>query len=95
VFFLYLISKHWTTKEGLENSCPESADGGCKTAAIQANVEAITYTKTSMSEVKKEITALISKVSKLITDEKTQMDNNVTNIALNATSAKKINDLVD
>ena len=85
--FFYLIFNHFilSTKEGLENSCktPSDAKGGCKTVAVQKNLQATSYTKTIMANTKKEILALMDKVSKLITSEETQMNNNTNGINLN------------
>lgn len=84
--FFYLIINHFilSTKEGLE-SCqtPSDADGGCKTIAVQKNIQAASYTKTIMANTKKEILALMDKVSKLITSEEVQMNNNTDGIKLN------------
>jgi len=83
--FFYLIINHFilSTKEGLENSCqtPSDADGGCKTIAVQKNIQAASYTKIIMANAKKEILALMDKVSKLITSD--QMNNNTKGIKLN------------
>jgi len=85
--FFYLIINHFilTTKEGLENSCKTSSDaeGGCKTVAVQKNIQAASYTKTILANTKKEILALINKVSKLITSDEAQMNNNTKGIKLN------------
>uniref|UniRef100_A0A6C0EMI6 Uncharacterized protein n=1 Tax=viral metagenome TaxID=1070528 RepID=A0A6C0EMI6_9ZZZZ len=85
--FSYLIINHFilTTKEGLENSCktPSDTGSGCKTVAVQKNIQAASYTKTIMANTKKEILALMDKVSKLITSEEAQMNNNTKGIKLN------------
>ena len=84
--FSYLIIHHFilTTKEGLENcKTPSDAGSGCKTVAVQKNIQAASYTKTIMKNTKKEILALMDKVSKLITSEEAQMNNNTKGIKLN------------
>ena len=85
--FFYLIINHFilSTKEGLENSCKTSSDakGGCKTVAVQKNIQAASYTKTILANTKKEILTLMNKVSKLITSEEAQMNNNTKGIKLN------------
>ena len=92
--FFYLIINHFilSTKEGLENSCktPSDAEDGCKTIAVQKNIQAASYTKTIMANTKKELLALMDKVSKLITSEEVQMNNNTENIKLNLRLIKKI-----
>ena len=72
-----------STKEGLDNNCTTSAEGGCKNVAVEKNNQAATYTKTIMKNAKKEILALMDKVSKLITSEEAQMNNNTNGINLN------------
>ena len=83
--FFYLIFNHYilSIKEGLENSCKTPVDGGCKTVAVQKNIQAASYTKTIMANTKKEILALMDKVSKLITSEEVHMNNNTKGIKLN------------
>jgi hypothetical protein len=85
--FFYLIINHFilSTKEGLENSCKTSSDakGGCKTVAVQKNIQAASYTKTILANTKKEILTLMNKVSKLITSDEAQMNNNTKGIKLN------------
>jgi len=97
--FLYLIIQHFilTTKEGLENSCttPSDAsdgnsDGGCKRVATQKNSQAAQYTKTRMANAKKAIQDLMDKVSKLITNEKLQLNKNTKAIATNASNVVKM-----
>jgi len=85
--FFYLIINHFilSTKEGLENSCKTSSDakGGCKTVAVKKNIQAASYTKTILANTKKEILTLMNKVSKLITSDEAQMNNNTKGIKLN------------
>jgi len=90
--FFYLIFNHYilSIKEGLENSCKTPVDGGCKTVAVQKNIQAAVYTKTIMANTKKEILALMNKVSKLITSEETQMDANTKGIQLNVNYEKQM-----
>jgi len=85
--FFYLIINHFilSTKEGLENSCktPSDTKGGCKTIAVQKNIQSASYTKTIMANTKKEILALMDKVSKLISSAESQMNKNTDGIKLN------------
>jgi len=92
--FFYLILNHFilSTKEGLENTCKTSSDAnsGCKTVAVQKNMHAASYTKTVIANTKKDILALMDKVSKLITSEETQMNNNTKGIELNLKHVKQM-----
>lgn len=90
--FLYLILNHFilSTKEGLENSCKTSPEDGCKTIAVQKNVQDAAYTKTILANTKKEIMALMDKVSKLITSEEVQKNDNTKGIQLNAKHVKQM-----
>ena len=92
--FFYLIFNHFilSTKEGLENSCKTTAAAGCKTVAVHKNIQDVTYTKTIMANTKKEILALIDKVSKLITSEEKQMNDNTKGIQLNLKHVKQMSD---
>jgi hypothetical protein len=93
--FSYLIIHHFIliTKEGLENcKTPSDAKGGCKTVAVQKNIQAASYTKTIMANTKKEILALMDKVSKLITSEEVQMNNNTDGIKLNVKHVTQMSD---
>ena len=94
--FFYLIINHFilSTKEGLENSCktPASTEDGCKTIAVQKNIQAVSYTKKIMADTKKEILALVNKVSKLISSKETQMNKNTKGIKLNAKHVKQMGD---
>ena len=92
----YLILNHFilSTKEGLDNNCTTSAEGGCKNIAVEKNNQAATYTKTIMKNAKKEILALMDKVSKLIKSEEQQMNTNTKDIALNVKHIGQMNDAV-
>ncbi len=99
LLFLYLIIRQFflTTKEGLENNCTTPSDasdgksnGGCKRVAVEQNRQAAQYTRTSIENAKQTIRDLINKVSKLIQNEKIQVNNNAKAIATNADHVVKM-----
>lgn len=99
LLFFYFILHHFIlkSKEGLENSCITSSDAsdgnsdnGCKTIAIQKNIQAAQYTKTKVKNIKSEIETLINKVSKLIKNKKTKLNKNTKDIETNSTNVYKM-----
>ena len=103
LLFLYLIIHHFilTTKEGLEGSCKTASDasdgnseGGCKRVATQQNNQAAQYTKSRMASAKKAIQDLMNKVSKLITNEREQLEKNTKSISTNNTNVIKMKQAV-
>jgi len=94
LLFFYLIFNHFIspTKEGLDANCktPSDAKGGCKTIAVQRNIQAASYTKTLVANAKKEILALMDKVSKLISSEEDRMNENTDGIKLNVKHVKQM-----
>ena len=99
LLFLCLIIRQFflITKEGLENNCTTPSDasdgnsnGGCKRVAVEQNRQAAQYTRTSIENTKKTIRELMNKVSKLIQNERTQVNKNTKEIATNADHVVKM-----